>query len=77
MCHASSIAGNTVIGLGNPSLDLQGLFEDLAAVQGMKLSDDRKLILLHVTLGPVLEEILFRGYLFGALRAATTHTPSG
>jgi membrane protease YdiL (CAAX protease family) len=30
----------------------------------MKLSDDRKLMLLQVTLGPVLEEIVFRGYLF-------------
>jgi membrane protease YdiL (CAAX protease family) len=32
--------------------------------EGMKLSDDRKLMLLQVTLGPVLEEIVFRGYLF-------------
>src|SRR5919109_2586938 len=31
---------------------------------GVRLSDDRKLMLLQVTLGPVLEEILFRGYLF-------------
>jgi membrane protease YdiL (CAAX protease family) len=35
--------------------------------QGMKLSDDIKLILLQLTLGPVLEEILFRGYLFAVL----------
>jgi membrane protease YdiL (CAAX protease family) len=34
---------------------------------GVRLSDDRKLMLLQVTLGPVLEEILFRGYLFGLL----------
>ena len=33
----------------------------------MRLSEDRKLILLQVTLGPVLEEILFRGYLFALL----------
>jgi membrane protease YdiL (CAAX protease family) len=32
--------------------------------KGMKLSNDRKLVLLQVTLGPVLEEIVFRGYLF-------------
>ena len=32
--------------------------------EGMKLSDDRKLMLLQVTLGPTLEEIVFRGYLF-------------
>jgi len=33
----------------------------------MRLSEDRKLTLLQVTLGPVLEEILFRGYLFALL----------
>ena len=32
--------------------------------EGIKLSDDRKLMLLQVTLGPALEEIVFRGYLF-------------
>ena len=37
------------------------------SAQGMRLSEDRKLILLQVTLGPVLEEILFRGYLFALL----------
>jgi membrane protease YdiL (CAAX protease family) len=37
------------------------------SAQGMRLSDDRRLILLQVTLGPVLEEILFRGYLFALL----------
>jgi membrane protease YdiL (CAAX protease family) len=46
--------------------------------EGMKLSNDRKLVLLQVTLGPVLEEIVFRGYLFDLLmwsfgRVAGTH----
>jgi len=38
----------------------------IAAVAGenMTLSDDWRLITLQVTLGPVLEEVLFRGYLF-------------
>ena len=49
------IAGGSVFGL----VSLSG--------QDMKLSDDGKLILLQVTLGPVLEEILFRGYLFAVL----------
>ncbi len=49
------IAGGIVFGL----VSLSG--------QDMKLSDDGKLILLQVTLGPVLEEILFRGYLFALL----------
>ncbi len=29
LCHAGGVAGQTVIGLGNSTLDLQGLFEDL------------------------------------------------
>jgi membrane protease YdiL (CAAX protease family) len=37
------------------------------AGEGMMLSTDRKLILLQLTLGPVLEEIVFRGYLFALL----------
>jgi hypothetical protein len=36
LCHAGSIAGQTVIGLGNASLDMQSLFEDLAAADGIK-----------------------------------------
>lgn len=36
LCHSSSIAGQPVMGLGNPSLDLQMLMEDLARAQGFK-----------------------------------------
>jgi mono/diheme cytochrome c family protein len=32
ICHAGRVAGQTVIGLGNASLDLQGLFDELPAV---------------------------------------------
>jgi membrane protease YdiL (CAAX protease family) len=35
--------------------------------QNMRLGDNWKLIVLQVTLGPVLEEIVFRGYLFAFL----------
>ncbi|MEI9975258.1 MAG: CPBP family intramembrane glutamic endopeptidase [Ignavibacteriota bacterium] len=35
--------------------------------QNMRLSDNWKLIVLQVTLGPVLEEVVFRGYLFSLL----------
>lgn len=38
-----------------------------ASRHGMGLSNDWKLIVLQVTLGPVLEEIVFRGYLFTLL----------
>ena len=38
-----------------------------AAGENVRLSDDWNLITLQVTLGPVLEEIVFRGYLFAFL----------
>ena len=38
-----------------------------ASRQGMGLSNDWRLIVLQVTLGPVLEEVVFRGYLFALL----------
>ncbi len=37
---------------------------------GAVLSEDWRLALLQVTLGPVLEEVLFRGYLFAVLVSA-------
>lgn len=33
-CHGSSIFGKSIIGLGNSSLDIQSLFDDLAAASG-------------------------------------------
>jgi mono/diheme cytochrome c family protein len=36
LCHAGAIAGQTVIGLGNASLDIQGFFEDLTPALGPK-----------------------------------------
>jgi hypothetical protein len=35
LCHAGTIAGQTMIGLGNTSLDMQALYEDLAAADGL------------------------------------------
>jgi len=34
ICHGGSIAGRSYVGLGNASLDIQALFEDLAAADG-------------------------------------------
>jgi len=36
LCHAGTVAGRTIIGLGNASLDMQSLYEDLAAADGME-----------------------------------------
>jgi hypothetical protein len=35
LCHASSILGKSVIGIGNSSLDIQSLFEDMAQADGV------------------------------------------
>jgi mono/diheme cytochrome c family protein len=35
LCHAGSIAGQSIIGLGNASLDLQALFDEMYAADGM------------------------------------------
>ncbi len=38
LCHAGAVAGQTVIGLANSTLDLQSLFEDLSAADGTRLN---------------------------------------
>ncbi len=37
LCHAGSVAGETYIGLGNASLDMQGLFDELTAASIAKM----------------------------------------
>lgn len=39
LCHAGEVAGQTVIGLGSGSLDLQALFEDLSKTDGFGIGD--------------------------------------
>jgi mono/diheme cytochrome c family protein len=38
LCHAGTVAGQTIIGLGNSTLDLQALFEELSQADGLPLS---------------------------------------
>jgi mono/diheme cytochrome c family protein len=38
LCHAGTIAGQTIIGLGNSALELQSLFEELSQSDGFKLA---------------------------------------
>lgn len=35
LCHGGSVLGKSYVGLGNSSLDIQALFEELAGVEGM------------------------------------------
>jgi hypothetical protein len=37
LCHAGRVAGQTVVGLGNSALDLQGLFDELYPADGQRL----------------------------------------
>jgi hypothetical protein len=37
LCHAGRVAGQTIIGLGNASIDFQGATDDLLAADGIKL----------------------------------------
>ena len=62
VCAAVSgiLAGITVFAIGTVS------------GQNMRLGDNWQLIALQVTLGPVLEEVLFRGYLFAFLTWSLT-----
>ena len=36
LCHASSLFGQSIIGLGNASLDMQALYEELFAAEGIR-----------------------------------------
>src|SRR5438876_791982 len=36
LCHAGRVAGQTIIGLGNASLDLQALFDELSLTDGFR-----------------------------------------
>ena len=37
LCHAGTVAGQTIIGLGNSTLELQALFEELSQADGLRL----------------------------------------
>jgi mono/diheme cytochrome c family protein len=53
LCHAGTIAGQTIIGLGNASLDLQGLFEDLSRADGLELGLPFQMAYVRGTIDPL------------------------
>ena len=59
------LAGSAVFAIGT------------ALGQNMRLTDDWRLVALQVTLGPVLEEVVFRGYLFALLMWAFRRMEDG
>src|SRR6202043_3033311 len=34
LCHSGRVAGQTILGLGNSAMDVQGIFDDLFAAEG-------------------------------------------
>jgi hypothetical protein len=53
LCHAGTIAGQTLIGIGNASLDLQGLFEDLSRSDGLDLQLPFQFSYVRGTIDPI------------------------
>jgi mono/diheme cytochrome c family protein len=53
LCHAGSVAGRTYIGLGNASLDLQSLYEELTAADGRTLPVPFRFSHVRGTIDPV------------------------
>jgi mono/diheme cytochrome c family protein len=53
LCHAGTIAGQTVIGLGNASLDIQTMFEDLSAADGFTLRLPYEFAYVRGTIDPI------------------------
>jgi hypothetical protein len=53
LCHAGTVAGLTIIGLANASLDLQSLFEDLTNADGYTLNFPFQFSYVRGTVDPV------------------------
>ena len=53
LCHAGTVAGQTVIGVGNAALDLQGLFEDLSSASGFRLRGPFQFSYARGTIDPI------------------------
>ena len=67
-CWRSTARANWVLAGGSGLLAGVAVFViGTLSGQNMRLGDNWKLIVLQVTLGPVLEEVVFRGYLYSLL----------
>src|SRR5262249_58582127 len=53
LCHSGTVAGQTIIGLGNASLELQSLFEELSAADGYKMNMPFRFSYVRGTVDPV------------------------
>jgi cytochrome c2 len=53
LCHAGRVAGQTIVGLGNASLDLQSLFDELAAAGNFKMQFPFRFSTARGTIDPI------------------------
>jgi hypothetical protein len=53
LCHGGTVAGQTIVGLGNSALDLQGLFEDLTKADDFVLQFPFKFSYVRGTIDPL------------------------
>jgi hypothetical protein len=53
LCHAGTVAGQTIIGVGNAALDLQGLFDDLGAAAALPFTYPMRFSHVRGTIDPV------------------------
>jgi len=52
LCHAGTVAGQTIVGLGNSTMDLEGLFNDLLAA-GPRIQVSFRLSYVRGTIDPI------------------------
>jgi mono/diheme cytochrome c family protein len=62
LCHAGAIAGRTYIGLGNASLELQGLFDELYAADEMHFRFPFRFSNVRGTIDPVSPLAFMMGF---------------
>src|SRR5438132_3030471 len=53
LCHAGTIAGQTIIGLGNASIDLQTLFDDLSTEDRLPINVPFTFSVVRCTVDPI------------------------
>ncbi len=53
LCHAGTIAGKTYVGLGNASVDLEGLFEELTPMVGSRADIPFRFSYVRGTIDPI------------------------
>jgi mono/diheme cytochrome c family protein len=62
LCHAGRVAGQTIVGLGNSAVDLQGLFDELYPADGMKIKFPVAFSNVRGTIDPVSPVAFLMGF---------------